>query len=207
MARVVEAEPEGLLAPVRERRDERIVGAHDERRIGCELSGRGAPALGDVLELAVPVELVPEEVRQADHAWLRAAHDLRQRELVDLEQAELCAVGCEEGGGDARGEVGTRAVPRQPAGRGEDRARHGRRRGLAVRRRDERKAGRQPGSKRVERIGVELPDELAGQRGAAATPRGAREPADEPGRRGLERESGGHPGERTDRGSLCRACR
>src|SRR4029079_15603051 len=81
MARVVEAEPEGLLAPVRERRDERVVGAHDERRVGCELSGRGAPALGDVLELAVPVELVAEEARQADHAWLRAAHDLRQREL------------------------------------------------------------------------------------------------------------------------------
>ena len=50
---------------------------------------RGAPALGDQLELAVAVELVAEQVAEHDRARADAPRDLGQRGLVDLEQAEL----------------------------------------------------------------------------------------------------------------------
>ena len=77
------------LATVRELGDERVVGVGDERRVGGEARDRGPPALGDVLELAVAVELVPEEVAEADGARPDAPHHLGQRELVDLEQPEV----------------------------------------------------------------------------------------------------------------------
>ena len=42
-----------------------------------------------MLELAVPVELVAEEVAEKDGARPDAAGGLRQRRLVDFEEAEL----------------------------------------------------------------------------------------------------------------------
>ena len=88
-------------------------------------AGRGhrPPARGHVLELAVAVELVAEQVAEADGARAHAPRDLRQRRLVDLEQAELGPVGREQGGGDARDEVRARVVVRQlaRAGRGSPR--------------------------------------------------------------------------------------
>ena len=56
---------------------------------------------------------------------------------------------------------------------------------------------REPAGERVERAGIELPDELPGQRRPAAATRRAREPPDEPGGGRLEGESGAHPAERT----------
>ena len=67
-----------------------------------------APALGDELELPVAVELVAEEVEEADGARPEAAGDLGQRGLVHLEEPELGAVGLEQRGGDARDEVRAR---------------------------------------------------------------------------------------------------
>ena len=64
-----------------------------------------APALGDELELAVAVELVAEEVAEADGPRLHARGDLGQGGLVDLEEPELGAPGLEQRGGDARDEV------------------------------------------------------------------------------------------------------
>ena len=66
---------------------------------------------------------------------------------------------------------------------------------------------REAGGERVESAGVELPDELAGQRRAAAASCGAREPPDEPGGRGLEREPCTHAREGSRSLALCLACK
>jgi hypothetical protein len=159
--RVVDPEPEHLRAPLCERRDERVVGVHHERGLRGELTDRLAPPFRDVLELAVAVELVAEQVAQADGAGPGAPHDLGEGELVHLEQPEIGVLGGEEGRGDTGGEVRPRVVPGEPAIPGEDRARHRGRRRLAVRRRHERGPVAETGGERVERAGIELPDELA----------------------------------------------
>ena len=151
---------------------------------------RRAPALGDVLELAVAVELVAEEVAERDDARAHAHDHLGQGELVHLEQAELGVVGREQGGGDARGEVGTGVVPGQPVRGAEDAGEHRARRRLPVRRRDDGDAGRQPGRECVDRTRIDLPEQLAGQRRAAAAPGRAREAPDEAGGARLESRGG-----------------
>ena len=59
---------------------------------GVEPGNGVAPALGNVLELAVAVELVAEEVAEAHDAGTGASHHLGEDELVDLEQPEIRAV-------------------------------------------------------------------------------------------------------------------
>jgi hypothetical protein len=54
---------------------------------------RVPPPRRDELELAVAVELVAEQVAEQQRLWAHAAGDLRERALVDLEQAELCIAG------------------------------------------------------------------------------------------------------------------
>ena len=56
----------------------RVVAVDDEHRLGRQRRGRGPPALGDVLELAVAVELVAEEVAEQHRPRPDAADDLRQ---------------------------------------------------------------------------------------------------------------------------------
>ena len=56
-----------------------------------ELAHCRPPALGDVLQLAVAVELVPKEVPEADRPGPDTARDLRQSGLVDLEEPQLRA--------------------------------------------------------------------------------------------------------------------
>jgi hypothetical protein len=63
------------------------------------------PARGDALELAVTIELVAEEVREAERARPQPGGDLRQRALVDLEQPEPSPAGREQRRGDAGDEV------------------------------------------------------------------------------------------------------
>ena len=63
LARVVDPEPERALPTVGEIGDDRVVGVHDERRLVGKVGDRRPPPLGDDLELAVPVELIAEEVR------------------------------------------------------------------------------------------------------------------------------------------------
>jgi len=57
--------------------DERIVGVDDERRGGRERCHSRPPSLGDVLELAVTIELVAEEIAERDDARAHALHHLR----------------------------------------------------------------------------------------------------------------------------------
>ena len=117
----------------------------------AELRDGRPPALGDVLELAIAIELVAEEVREADDARPCASHDLWERELVDLEQAELRVARGEQGRRDPRGQVRAGSIPREPAHGGEDRARHRHGRRLAVRRGHERDARGEAARERVER--------------------------------------------------------
>ena len=198
--RIVDAEEESAVPTVREGGDERVVGVGDDGSIGRELRNRGPPALGDVLELAVAVELVTEEVAEAHDARSAAPHHLGQRELIDLEQPQIGVTRPEQCRRDPRGEVGAGVVPGKAVGGREDRARHRRRRRLPVRRRDKRHTQGKPGRERVERTRVELPDQLAGQRRAAAPPGRTREPPHEPGGGRLQREPCTHCVETTEGG-------
>ena len=89
MPLVVDPEPDGLPAGIRERGHLRVVDVEDEDRRGREVGGCGPPAVGDVLQLAVAVELVAEEVAEADGPRPHALGHLGQRALVDLEEAQV----------------------------------------------------------------------------------------------------------------------
>ena len=178
LARVVEAVDDRSRARARELAELRIVAVHDERRNGVELLDGASPALGHELELPVAVELVAEQVAEEDRARAHATRDLRQCSLVDLEQAELGTVSVEQGRRDTRDEICSRAVPGQSGSAGEDPRQHCARRRLAVRRRHECSPLRQSGGKASQRGGIEPPEQLAGQRRAAASSGKARKTSD-----------------------------
>ena len=169
VARVVEAEDARAGVVARQVADLRVVAVDDEA--GVRQRGDGvAPAGGDGLELAVAVELVAEEIAEQDRPRLDAPGDLGERRLVDLEEAELRVARVEQGGGDARDEVGAGGVVGDPHARPQDLREHRRRRRLAVRRRDEHGAVRQLPGEPVDRARIELPEQLPRQRRAAAAP-------------------------------------
>ena len=91
-------------------RDQRIVGIDDEQRLGRQPVDHRPPALGHDLELAVPIELIAEEVAEADHARLERRRELGQRSLVHFEQAQLGITGGDERGSHARFEIRARGV-------------------------------------------------------------------------------------------------
>ena len=66
--RIVEAEDDGALVRVGERRELRVVAVDEQHGLGGQTAHGLAPALCDQLELAVAVELVPEEIAEADRA-------------------------------------------------------------------------------------------------------------------------------------------
>ena len=185
---VVEPEADALAPRVRERGHLRVVGVQDEHGGGGEVDGGGPPAVGDVLELAVAVELVAEEIPEADGPWPHPRSDLGQRCLVDLEEPELGAACHEQGGGDARDEVGAGVVVGESNAPAQDLGRHRCRRRLAVRRGYERRPLRQPCREPVDRARVDLPQELPGNSRAAAAAREPRQRARRPGGRDLQRE-------------------
>ena len=152
----------------------RIVAVCDELRIG-QVGDGGPPACCDELELAVAVELIPEEIAEKERLRPDAARNLRQRGFVDLEQPELGAPRPEQRRGDARDEIGPRMVVRDPDARAEDLRHHRRARRLAVRRRDHGGALGQPARQPVDRSGIELPEELSRKRRPAAAARSAGE--------------------------------
>ena len=86
---VVDPEPERLGTAARDVGQEWVVGVHDRPRRGIEVGDSRAPALGDVLELAVAVELVAEKVPETDGLRPDAAGDVGKRALVDLEEPEV----------------------------------------------------------------------------------------------------------------------
>ena len=165
-------------ASARELAELRIVGVDDEQRASGERRDRLAPALGDELELAVAVELVAEEVAEADRprprraARPRAAPPRRPRTARARRRARRASV---EATPETRFAPDALCASRTRGARISRRHRGGRR--LAVRRRDERRALRQPRGEPVDRAGIELPEQLAGQRRAAAAPREPREAA------------------------------
>ena len=85
--RVVDPEANRVAMPPRDVREERIVGVHERGGSRVEACDSGSPAIGDDLELAVAVELVAEEVAQADRARPDPCGDVREGPLVDLEEA------------------------------------------------------------------------------------------------------------------------
>ena len=189
--RVVDART-GAPSRARRRARRRAGRRHSPRASRRVQAGNGvAPALGDVLELAVAVELVAEEVAEAHDARARAPHHLGQHELVDLEQSELRVVLGQEGRGDAGGEVRPRVVPGEPAcGRGSSSPSRSSSSSRSSPRRPRRPAGAALRARRGRRGRAST--RASRERGAAAAARGAREPPDEPGGRGLERESCTH---------------
>src|SRR5439155_12331471 len=89
--RIVHAEHDRIGACVRELADLRVVAVQRQHGVAGQRAYGGAPTRGDVLELAVAVELVAEEVSQADGPGPQPLRHLRESRLVDLEQAELRA--------------------------------------------------------------------------------------------------------------------
>ena len=174
-ARIVKAEGDPARVRLTDRGELRIVRVVDETGLCRQLGHRFAPASGHQLELAVPVELVAEEVPEADRSRLQAAHEFRQRALVHLEQAEVGAPGREQRGGDAGDEVRAGRVVREPVQRTQDLGRHRGRRRLPVRRRDDCGSQRESRGQPVDRIPVELGEELARDRRTASGPDPARQ--------------------------------
>ncbi len=177
-ARIVEPVNGRQTVHVRECTERGVVAVDDERRLCVQCGDGGTPAPGDELELAVAVELVAKQVAETDGARPQAPQHLRQRALVDLEQPELGAVGCEQGGGDAGDEVRAGAVVREPEPAAQDLGRHRSGGRLAVRGGDERAPGGQPRGQPVDRAGIELRQELARHGRAAARTGEARQCSD-----------------------------
>src|SRR5262249_38063879 len=135
-----------------------------------ERANGAAPALGDVLELAVTVELVAEEVPEADRTRVQALGNLGKRRLVDFEQSELGVAHFEERGRDARDEIRARPVVRQTKTLPGDPGRQRRRGRLPVGRGAARRPEGGPRGEPIHRTGIELPEQLSGDGGAAAGP-------------------------------------
>ena len=191
-ARVVKPEDERGGVRGREITDERVVPVDHQGRAGPQRAHGVAPALGDELELAVAVELVSEEVPEADGARPDAAHHLRQGCLVHLEEAELGIAGGEERGGDTGEEVRARAVVGEPDARAEDLRCHRGGRRLPVRGGDRRRPGGEPSGQAIDRSRIEDGEELARDGRASAGADEARESGDRPRGGDLGGERDGH---------------
>ena len=109
---------DAALVRLGHRRELRVVGVVDELRLRGQRRDRLAPALGDELELAVPVELIAEEIPEADRSRPEPSQELGQCALVDLEEPELRVAGAEQRRGDARDEIRARPVVREPVAAG-----------------------------------------------------------------------------------------
>ena len=176
MSRVVEAEDQRSRALARQIADLRVVPVHHQDSVRRQLLRHLPPALGEVLELAVAIELVAEQVPEADGPRPGSPRDLRQRRLVHLEQAQLSAFRGQERGRHAGDEVRARPVTGQANLRCQDLRDHRRSRRLAVRGRNEHGTERQPACQAVERIRIEGRNQLSGHRRPAAGPDEPREP-------------------------------
>ena len=188
LRRVVEAERDAARAVACEVADLRVVGVDDEHGVVGQRRDRGAPALGDLLQLAVAVELVAEEVARGTTARGRTRRATSgKRGLVHLEEAELRVARREERRGDSRDEVRARAVVREPDARARGSTRRTRpsssSRSSPRRSPCPREAARRAP---IERAGVDRGQDLARQRRAAAASGEARQPARRAGERDFQ---------------------
>ena len=100
---------------------ERVVAVRHHHAIRPQgLAGR-APQPGDVVDLAVAIQLIPEQVREDHHPRREVRDHPRDRGLVDLEDADVSGRPPEEVGvlhqrrGDAGGQVGAGAIVHRDA--------------------------------------------------------------------------------------------
>ena len=191
-ARVVETERDAARVRLANHRELRVVGVVDKPSVRGQSGHRLPPALGDELEFAVPVELVAEEVAEANRSRPQAPQELRQGALVHLEQPEIGIPGAQQRGRYSRDEIRAGTVVREPVPRTEDLGRHRGRRRLAVRRRDDSGSRRQSRSEAVDRVAVELREELARDRRPTAGSETARKRRHAARGCDLEREWGTH---------------
>jgi hypothetical protein len=133
-----------------------------------------------MLQLAVAVELVPEEIPQADRTRPHSLRDLRQGGLVYLEQAKLSVLCRQKARRDAGAQVRAGGVVREPDARREDPRGHRGGRRLAVCGRDEHRPERKPPRQPVEDLGVERREHLAGHGRPAARADEPRQPRSHP---------------------------
>jgi hypothetical protein len=69
--------------------DRRIVRIRDDRGIDRQSGKTVAPDRRDVVDLAVPVELIAKQVSQDNDAWLDCRLDPGEHRLVDLEERTI----------------------------------------------------------------------------------------------------------------------
>ena len=86
MPRIVETEHDRSRPLPREVADLRIVSVHDEHGLRRQTAHDRPPALRDVLQLSISIELVTEQVPETDRPRSHTLRDLGQRSLVHLEQ-------------------------------------------------------------------------------------------------------------------------
>ena len=152
--------------------DQWIVRVDDEQeRVLRKIGDHRTPALGYEHQVPVPVELIAEEIAEADHARPDGGGQIGQRCLVHLEQAQLGIADGDEGGGDPRCKVRTGGVVGQPEAGGEDRRGHGRARRLPVRRRQDHASLGQTCGETRDRARIDGGEQLARGRRSAASPR------------------------------------
>ena len=214
LRRVLDPEEGDALAPAQLRvaaevGDQRIVGVEDEAAAAGEALDHRAPFGRQVLELAVAVELVAEQVPEHDQARVELGGHPRQPGLVDLEQA-LGAALLEQRRGHAPAHVRSGPVVDRVAAVGAHRRREhpggGR---LPVGGADDRRPVDQARAEARDRVRRQPQQQPAGQGGAAAAPAAAAERSGRPRDPELRPEAGpsgrrgGHPGTitRSARGS------
>ena len=157
---------------------DRIVSVDHERRLRRHGRDRGTPALCDDLELPIAIELIAEEVAESDDPRPRSRDRFGKRPFVDLEQSQIRLARGDERRRDSGEEIRARAVPGETVIASENLRRHRGRRRLPVRRRHQSDAARKPRCESIHGTGIELPEDLSGNRGAAAAPRETREAAE-----------------------------
>ena len=96
--------------------DQGVIGIGGQPGGGRQPRHHGRPPIGDRLQLAVPIQLVPEEVAQHQRAGMELRRHPVQPELVDLEQSQLAVDATAAPGGiqqrrrHSSGHVGPRTV-------------------------------------------------------------------------------------------------
>ena len=180
--------------------DQRVVGVEDEAAATGPLGDHRRPFVGQVLELAVAVELVTKQIAEHDQPRIERGRHLRQPRFVDLEQA-LAAALFEQRRGHAPAHVRPGAVvDGVAAGGAHRRGQHAGGGGLAVGGADDRRAADELAAEARDRVRRDPQQQPAGQRGAAATAAAAAERARCPRQRDLGPEHAAacaHPGTMT----------
>ena len=199
LARIVDPEvghawAAGQVAVAAEVGDQRVVGVQHEPGLAGQAGDQLRPLVGQMLELAVAVELVAEQVAEHDQARFQLRGDLGEPGLVDLEQALLARL-LEQRRGHAPAHVRARTVVNRHAARSaQRRGQHSGGGRLAVGGADDHGAALQPRAESRDRIRRQAQQQAAGQRRAAAASAAAAQRPRCPRKRELGAEHPAHRG-------------